>query len=794
MKFKLCVVLFLVLTISYGQDLIHGVVVDSKTKEQLAFANILVNKNIQIITDINGAFSFKTYSSSAQISCSYVGYQKKEIQVERNSYSKVLIELTPLQNNLNEITIQAKENPANTIIRKVIENKEKNNPENINSFQYTSYNKIICDYKANNIDKTDSITIRKKLKETHFFMMESVTEKKFVKPNNSEEVVIATKVSGIQNPSFASIATDFQPFSFYNDNIKLFDINYLNPINKGSLNKYKFHIEDTIQSGKDTIYILSFKPKKNKTFEGLKGLLYINTNKYAVQNVIASPFEKGKIDIKIQQRYSLIDNEYWFPEQLNFSLIFNEFPDKKTPITLDGKSYISNVILNPPLEKKKFSLETVRIDENASNKDSLFWEKYRVEKLNTTEIKTYRVIDSIGKKMNFDSYLSIIEKITQSRIPINAIDIDLSKTLVYNKYENIRIGSGFFTNDKISKKICLGGFLGYGTKDKKLKYGGELIYKISKRNEFNIGIKYQNNLIETGGYGLNSFKASLLSYRNFIGFQYDKIEQNTFSIHFRSLRYLVWDFMCNQTTTNPKYSYVFDNNIQSFTNYKNTTIGVNLRFAYKEKLVNSFHQTVSLGTKYPVLLLSFSKGFKNVLQGNFNYNKIEAAIEQSIYTKNLGATKYTLEAGYIDSPLPYGLLFTGEGSYDADTPFIMKNTFQTMSPYEFLSDKYVTLFLSHNFGGLLFKSNKFQPSISLNNNIGWGNLSNSSFHKLIEFKTKEKVYLETGLQFDNLIKMNYLNVANIGFGIGTYYRYGTYSNPEFKDNVAFKFTLNVTVK
>ena len=102
--------------------------------------------------------------------------------------------------------------------------------------------------------------------------------------------------------------------------------------------------------------------------------------------------------------------------------------------------------------------------------------------------------------------------------------------------------------------------------------------------------------------------------------------------------------------------------------------------------------------------------------------------------------------------------------------------------------------MSHNFGGLLFKSNKFQPSISLNNNIGWGNLSNSSFHKLIEFKTKEKVYLETGLQFDNLIKMNYLNVANIGFGIGTYYRYGTYSNPEFKDNVAFKFTLNVTVK
>ncbi|MDN3677424.1 DUF5686 family protein [Flavobacterium paronense] len=794
MKCRLCAILLLVLTISYGQDLIHGVVIDSETKERLAFANILINKNIQIITDINGAFSFKSFSDTIPISCSYVGYQKKEILIEGKNYAKILIELTPLQNTLDEIVILTKENPANAIIRKVIANKEKNNPENLHSFQYTSYNKIICDYKSNSIDKTDSINIRKQIKGIHFFMMESVTQKKFVKPNNNEEVVLATKVSGFQNPSFASIATDFQPFSFYNDNIKLFDINYLNPISKGSLTKYKFHIEDTIEEEKDTIYIISYKPKKDKNFEGLKGLLYINTNKYAVQNVIASPFEKGKIDIKIQQRYTFINNEYWFPEQLNFALVFNELPNKKTPITLDGKSYINIISINAPLDKKKFSLEEVRLDENATNRDSIFWKKYRNEKLNTTELKTYRVIDSIGKKNNLDSYLSVIEKITQNRLPINAVDIDLSKTFIYNKYENLRIGSGLFTNDKISKKISFGGFLGYGIKDEALKYGGEIRYKISQKNEFNIGVKYQNNLIETGSYGLDSFEENLLSYRKFIGYQYDQIKQNTFSIHLRSLRYFVWDIMLHQTSTNPKYKYEFAHNIQSFTNYKNTTLNVNLRFAYKEKYVASFHQKVSYGTKYPVLLLSFSKGLKNIINGDFNYTKIEAAIEQSIFTRNLGTTKYTLETGYINSSLPYGLLFTGEGSYDTDTPFIMKNTFQTMKPYEFLSDKYVTLFLSHNFGGLLFKSSKFQPSISLHNNIGWGNLSDSDFHKFIAFKTKDKIYFETGIQFDNLVKMNYLNVANIGFGFGTFYRYGAYTNPEFKDNVAFKFTLNVTIK
>src|SRR5690606_1962654 len=159
------------------------------------------------------------------------------------------------------------------------------------------------------------------LKDSPLFIMESVSERKFIAPDISEEIVIGTKVSGFQNPSFASLATDLQPFSFYKDNIKLFDIQYLNPISKGSLKKYRFKIEDTLFQNKDTVYIISFQPQKNKNFEGLKGSLYISTNKYAVQNVIATPFEKGKIDIKIQQQYTFVDNKYWFPEQLNYALM-----------------------------------------------------------------------------------------------------------------------------------------------------------------------------------------------------------------------------------------------------------------------------------------------------------------------------------------------------------------------------------------------------------------------------------------------------------------------------------------
>ncbi|MGL2965731.1 DUF5686 family protein [Flavobacterium sp. XGLA_31] len=793
MKHTFCFLLCLILTRSYGQEFIRGTVVDKETKLPLAFANLSVkNTDITFICDVNGKFSFVNHSQSNILICTYVGFKKAECIFHKNE--TIVIELEPVLNDLKEVVINAADNPANGIIEKVIVFKEKNNPENVKSFQYSCYNKIIYDYNFLGNDKTDSLQLRQKLRGTHFFMMESVTERKFMKPNLSEEVVIGTKVSGFKNPSFASIATDFQPFSFYNDNIKFFNINYLNPISKGSLKKYKFHLEETVMREKDTIYIISFKPKANKNFDGLKGVLYINSKKFAVQNVVASPAEKGKIDIKIQQKYSLQDNEYWFPEQLNFSIQFNHFPNEHTPMVIDGKSYISQVKLNLPLDKNGFGLQSVRLDEASASKDSLFWKKYRVEPLNTVDQKTYRVMDSIGQKKNFDSYLSIVEKILQGKYPLKCLDVDLSKTLLYNRYEGLRIGSGFYTNERISRKFSLGAFLGYGVKDKALKYGGEFIFRLLKNNEGQLGIHYQNNLIETGSYSNRSAEDNFLNFRRFIGYQYDAINEIGVSIHFRSFKYILWDLRFNQSKTTPKYSYEFIFGNQSFTHYNNSTVKLDLRFAYREKFVNSFHQNISTGTKNPIVFVSFSKGFKDFFKGDFDYTKIELAVEQSLYTRNIGATRYRVETGYVNKSLPYGLLFTGEGSHDKNMLLIMKNTFQTMLPYEFLSDRYVNLFLSHNFGGLVFKRNKFQPVLWWHNNIGWGALSHEAFHKLIEFKTKDKMYLETGVEFDNLIKINYFNLADIGFGVGGYYRYGYYSNPEFKDNIALRFTANISIK
>lgn len=778
---------------TYAQNL-KGRVLDFDTKEPLAFANLIFNSNQKLTasTDIDGKFSISSLQPLHNLTCTYVGYETQSVPLARDN--NIIIYLKASVDKLDEVVIKPSENPANAIIRKVIANKEKNNPENIPSFKYTSYNKMIYDVKTDGTTKADSLNRKTKgklLKDSPLFMMESVSERKFIAPDISEEIVIGTKVSGFQNPSFASLATDLQPFSFYQDNIKLFDIQYLNPISKGSLSKYRFILEDTIFQNKDTIYIISFQPKKNKKIEGLKGQLYINTNKYAVQNVIATPFEKGKIDIKIQQKYTVIGNKYWFPEQLNYALQFTELK-----MVVDGKSYISDVQLEIPLQKKDFALESVRIDKMATKKDTVFWNNFRIEPLSETEKVTYRVVDSIGKENNFDKILSSVEKLTQFKIGIGVFDLDLAKTIVYNKYEGYRLGLGVYTNEKLFENLTFGSFLGYGTRDNDWKYGGEIIYQISKENEFKIGGKYQNNLVEVGNYGINSSMQNKLNVRNFQAYLMDNVKQTSFNIEARNFRYLKWNIAFTQTATTPKYSYEFHENDKIYSDYTDSNIKVDLRFGFKEKFIQSFNQRLSVGTNYPIVSLSYAKGIKNVLNSNFNYNKLESRIEQSFFTKNFGTSKYQLDAGIVDNPLPYGLLFTGEGSYDKKYPYMIPNYFQTMLPYEFLSDRYVHLFLSHDFGGLLFKTGEFQPGITIHNNLGWGDLTdkNKNSNLLVDYKVKNKVFMETGLKVDKILKLNYLDVGYLGFGAGVYYRYGAYENPNTRDNLVYKFSATFAIK
>ncbi len=102
---------------------------------------------------------------------------------------------------------------------------------------------------------------------------------------------------------------------------------------------------------------------------------------------------------------------------------------------------------------------------------------------------------------------------------------------------------------------------------------------------------------------------------------------------------------------------------------------------------------------------------------------------------------------------------------------------------EFFSDKFATLQLKHAFKP--FKITEwFKPQLVLISRYAVGDMNSQSRHQDIEFDTLENLYSESGVELNKLL---------FGFGLSFAYRYGSYHLPNFDDNLAFKFTFNLSL-
>lgn len=819
----------------FSQNLVKGKITDAQSGEALAFVNIVYDaKGHGLTSGIDGKFSIDRQKIEF-LQFSYVGYlPQKKILSEFDNSALIIIKLQSKPIDIQEIVVVPGENPAHRIIKEVLKNRDMNNPEKMSSFTCFSYDKMVFTLDPESVRRNDSIFKQKKdsllkfrndslLKSgktlaeiaqmdtmnrtkkninsfsgfadfQHLFLMETITERKFRYPDQKKENILATRVSGLKNPTFTLLASQLQSFSFYNELITISEKTYLNPISSGSTRKYLFIVEDTVftEIG-DTVFVISFRPKKNTTFNGLKGILNINTHGYAIQSVKAEPFDSRTLtDIKIQQKYELIEGRQWFPVELNTDIIFKNvsvsISGSMGSVVGIGKSYISDIVLNPELKRNEFSHIELEMDSKATALENKLWQKYRIDSLNLKEINTYRVIDSLGKAAHFDNKLKIIEILSKGYIPYHFLNFDYNHFVSYNKFEGLRLGVGAETNEKLLSWFYVGGYAAYGFSDKTPKYGLSSGLRFLRTSaDINFRFAYQKDVFESGGYSFfedkNRFSSEII--RKYLISDMFDCEQIETSLSFRTLHYFRVKLFARNGINKINNALVytdFENN-QTIQNFKFTEAGINFRFAYHEKFMKSLFGLTSLGTKYPVLYFNFAQGFNN-LGGRFEYKKIMVKLSQNFITKIFGKTKLTLTSGYIIGELPSINLFGGHGSYYRFS-IESENSFNTMRINEFLSDRYVAFYFKQEFGNALYKHKKSQARLVFVTNATYGQLSQSKIRQNYGFKTLEKGYFESGILLNNLYLVNKL----IGFGVGGFYRYGTYRLPRNIDNFAFKITF-----
>lgn len=793
-----------------AQSIINGRVINKVTGETMPFVNIIYNQKKEGLTsDIDGKFSISKIEKVEFLQFSYVGF--KSVFIPKDSIHLIPdgVVLMQEQNyNLNEVIVLPGENPAHRIIKKVVANRKLNNPDKLSSYSYTAYHKMIFTLDIKNAEKAKSdtsgtielkvdstlIKMNELLDKQHLFLMESISKKKFRFPGQHSEEIIASRVSGFKQPSLVLLANQLQSFSFYQDMITLAESRYVNPISPGSTKKYFFNIEDTTYTARgDTVFSISFQPKKKKNFEALKGVLNINTHKYAIQSVVAKPVEpNGLIGIEIKQQYKLIDDTYWFPVELNTNLIFHSLVadtgESKFNLVGIGKSYLKDIKINNEIKRNEIGKIDFEVNKTAHKQPDSLWNVYRHDSLSAKDIKTYEVIDSIGKKHKLDLKLKTFKTLMKGYIPVSFLNIDVFKIFDFNVYEGYRPGIGLYTNNKLVKNVSFGGYFAYGFQDDRIKYGANLDFTLSAKQDLKLGLSYKNDLSESSGYQFleNPNMSSTESYRYWFIKDMTYLEGYVLNFQFRPFRKVKTRLVFNQfSKINTSGFYFNDGNEADLPGQKYQFMETALQLAYTpnetlffidNELMNSYGST-------PAIYANLSKGFKNEF-GDFDYLKVEAKLLLSALTKNFGKTDIVITAGKVFGDLPYFELYNGHASY-YDFTLETANSFATMRMNEFLSDRFVAVHFRQDFGSLLFKTKKFKPGILILTSLGFGSLENAGLQQGFDFKTMEKGYFESGILFNNIIKS--LNI--MGFGFGVYYRYGPYAFSNTGDNFAYKLSL-----
>ena len=828
---QICFLFFFISIPLQAQFQVNGIVKDLSTNKALPFATILTNEGINFVSDVDGKFNISSKKEFTSLDVSYIGYLKTSVAIVKDKKYYV-VSLLQKTNDLNEVII-AHENPALAIIRKTIVNKKNNNPqEKLNSFEFKSYNKLIVTANPDSISgELDSVFVEKaigkqftkidsssyKFKELvnkqHLFQTEKVTQLQF---NNStlKETILGTKMAGFKQPIYEILAFNLQSFSIYDNSYELFETKYNSPIATDALLDYNYKLLDTVAINDRKSYVVYFKNKKKSKAAGLEGVLYIDQNSFAISKAIMRI--KGVLDISGIHEFQYIPQEnVWFPIRKTFKIIkgkndddikilggtiqFNGDDDKNTNLrkkTASDHTYLLSetnnfdIKYNVPITIKKPFI-AVEIKDEAINRPESFWETYRKDSLDTRGQKTYLALDSIVIKKRIESRLRFGRKIINGYLPLGFFDMDLRKLFSYNNYEGFRLGFGGVTNEQFSKNFRIDGYSAYGTKDGNFKYKIGMATRIDKHTNSWIGASYTDDVKEIAStlYAIEKSPFKLYDPRPInISTFYNYVSWKAF-LETNTLPKTESIFEISHSVIEPKFNYVYNLNGNLFSQYTMTTTMVSLQWSPFSDYIQTPSGRIEIEKHFPKFTFQFTKSLPKVWDNDFAFSKIDFKTEFEKKYLNGQKTNLLFEAGYAIGDVPLTHLYnTSPNNITKETiiqriTFAGKNSFETMYFNEFFSNEFLYFQFKHGFKRLTLLG-KIKPSLVLVSRMAWGNLQKPEQHVGLEYKTLNEGYFESGIELNQILK---------GLGLTAFYRYGPNQLPKFEDNIAIKlsFTLNL---
>ena len=781
-------ILFLLLpAITYAQKtIITGKVTDELTNEAVPFATVIFKgSNTGTNTDFEGNFRLNTDAPTDSVLCTLVGYKPVVMKVKKGETQIINIVLSTNQIEFQEVIIRPGENPALQVIRNIIEHKPENDPSKLNTYQFEVYNKL--EFDITNIN--DKLKKNKLLKPFNFiwdnidssetnskpflpvFISESLSDVYFKNnPKDKREVIKASKISGLENATVTQFLGDmYQKVDIYGNFIDLFGKSFVSPTSNIGTLYYKYYLLDSTFIDSKWCYKIKFKPRRPEDLT-FAGELWVNDTTWAIKKIDMRISAKANInwveDMAIVQEYTYFNNDQWMLSKDKLVVDFAAKEDGTGFIGRKTTSYRDFHINEHPVDSVFKGGDNIVVKQDANTKTADYWDNNRHDSLSTRELMIYHMVDTIKTLPAFQTYVDLITLFFTGYKDIGKIELGPYYTFYsFNKIEGNRFRIGARTSDDFSTKLQLEGYVAYGLKDERFKYGGGIKYKINNKPRQFIGVNYKYD-VQQLGQSENAFQED-----NVLSSLFRRNPANRLNnIELHKLWYeiewgpglsnrITYQHTAFRPLGNLNINYYYQDDTADIRNsYETSEINLYFRFAYREKFVTGKIDRVSLGSDYPILQVNYTQGLKGIENGYFNYQKINAKVDDILRLAPFGYAYWALTAGRVWGKVPYPLLELHPGN---ETYFYDYAAFNLMNYFEFVSDYYFTGTAVQHFDGFFLNKiplmRKLQWREIAQVKAVWGGINQRNLD-ILENKNafttlRSKPYVEVGTGVENIFKI-----------------------------------------
>ena len=795
MKQLLSLSFLLITSIVVAQAKGSGLVKDV-SGEPLPFVNVIFkDSNEGTISNEEGRFYIESDSNYDAVVFSFIGFKTKEVALETKNNYKMEVALEEEASALDEVVLisgkQPKENnPAIDILRKIWENRRENGVKKFKQYSYDKYEKLEFD-----LNTIDSTLIKSRIFKGMEFIWDQIDTSNvtgnsylpiFINEayskvygdnllNEEKEVLKGNKNSGFENNQtlIAFVKDLYKEYNVYDNYLKFFDKAFTSPLSRTGIDVYNYKLLDSAFRDNKWCYNIVYYPRRKNELT-FKGDFWVNDSTWAIKEINLQASKSANInwvrEIYIEQEFEVLNDSIFLITRDHFLSDFSLRKKEEAQGVYGRRTTLyDNYEFDIKKDKSFYGEQTDPYNEEIYNRPDSFWDENRMETLNKDEKGVYKMLDTLKTVPRFKALYNIGSTLASGYYQVDNYDIGpVFSIFGFNEAEGLRIRLGGRTYFSQNDPWRIETFGAYGFKDERFKFGvsGKLL--LDRKSRLTVFSGYRKDVEQTGAtlttsndvLGRSLASSSLISVGS--NDRLTRIKLATAGLSVEPAK----NFMVRVTGSHRKLRsatetfsldyFAEDGSVKSTISQPEIELG--LFYTPKRKTSGyGVERTIINDGEYPSFYLGYTYGLKNILDGDFEYKKLQALYTQPWIIGGIGRLTSTIEAGKIFDPVPLGLLSPVPGN---QTYFSLYNAFTNLDYYEFVTDTYTSLHLQHNFGGRIFGRIPGLRELDLREIIGfravYGEISDDNRAlnaSNIVYRAPEDIYWEWSVGVGNIFRI-----------------------------------------